>query len=97
MDLKVVFVIGGPGAGKTTQCARLVQKDPSKYFHISIGDILRAESAIVDSKWSSVIKKNMEQGIVGDKEMTVGLLEDHIKDLSEEDKAKIILLDGKSD
>ena len=36
---KVVFVIGGPGSGKGTQCAKI--KDEFKYNHMSTGDVLR--------------------------------------------------------
>ena len=38
---KVLFVLGGPGAGKGTQCARLV--DEFGFVHLSAGDLLRAE------------------------------------------------------
>ena len=38
---KVIFVIGGPGAGKGTQCAKLVEE--FGYMHVSAGDCLRAE------------------------------------------------------
>ena len=47
-----------------------------------------------DSKWSAIIKENMQKGIVGDKEMTVGLLENHISQLSATEKEKVILIDG---
>ena len=36
---RVVFVIGGPGSGKGTQCAKI--KDEFKYNHMSTGDVLR--------------------------------------------------------
>ena len=39
----VVFVLGGPGAGKGTQCAKIV--DAFGYAHLSAG-----ESEIVDCK-----------------------------------------------
>ncbi|KAI9223357.1 adenylate kinase-domain-containing protein [Blastocladiella britannica] len=39
----VVFVLGGPGSGKGTQCDRLVEH--FKYVHLSTGDLLRAEVA----------------------------------------------------
>eukprot|EP00967_Tisochrysis_lutea_P011803 scaffold13275_cov23-Tisochrysis_lutea.AAC.1 len=39
----VVFVLGGPGAGKGTQCARIVEEHG--YVHLSAGDLLRAERA----------------------------------------------------
>ena len=36
-----VLFPGGPGSGKGTQCARIVQK--FGYTHLSTGDLLRAE------------------------------------------------------
>ena len=36
---RVVFVIGGPGSGKGTQCTKI--KDEFNYNHMSTGDILR--------------------------------------------------------
>lgn len=40
---RIVFVLGGPGSGKGTQCVRLAQK--CQYVHLSTGDLLRAEVA----------------------------------------------------
>ncbi|KAF3445323.1 hypothetical protein FNV43_RR10499 [Rhamnella rubrinervis] len=37
----VVFVLGGPGSGKGTQCANIVQH--FGFTHLSAGDLLRAE------------------------------------------------------
>ncbi|KAG6747824.1 hypothetical protein POTOM_047715 [Populus tomentosa] len=37
----VVFVLGGPGSGKGTQCANIVEH--FGYTHLSAGDLLRAE------------------------------------------------------
>ncbi|XP_021354677.1 uncharacterized protein LOC110451142 isoform X2 [Mizuhopecten yessoensis] len=42
-DTKVVFVVGGPGSGKGTQCERIVQQ--FGFTHLSTGDLLRAEVA----------------------------------------------------
>eukprot|EP00753_Platysulcus_tardus_P007450 PLAT152.7.p2 GENE.PLAT152.7~~PLAT152.7.p2 ORF type:complete len:917 (+),score=587.02 PLAT152.7:245-2752(+) len=42
-DPEVVFVLGGPGAGKGTQCARI--RDEFGFRHLSAGDLLRAEVA----------------------------------------------------
>ena len=36
-----VFVLGGPGSGKGTQCARI--KEKYGYTHLSSGDLLRDE------------------------------------------------------
>jgi len=38
---RVVFVLGGPGAGKGTQCAHIVER--FGFVHLSAGDLLRAE------------------------------------------------------
>jgi len=38
---KVVFVLGGPGAGKGTACSYMVEKHGM--VHLSAGDLLRAE------------------------------------------------------
>ena len=40
---KIVFIVGGPGSGKGTQCDRIVEK--YGYCHLSSGDLLRAEVA----------------------------------------------------
>ncbi|XP_021354678.1 adenylate kinase isoenzyme 5-like isoform X3 [Mizuhopecten yessoensis] len=42
-DTKIVFVVGGPGSGKGTQCERIVQQ--FGFTHLSTGDLLRAEVA----------------------------------------------------
>jgi len=39
--LPVIFVVGGPGCGKGTQCERIVAK--YGYTHLSSGDLLREE------------------------------------------------------
>ncbi|MFS7988603.1 putative UMP/CMP kinase [Helianthus anomalus] len=39
---KIVFVLGGPGSGKGTQCAYIVEH--FGYTHLSAGDLLRAEA-----------------------------------------------------
>ena len=37
---EIVFVLGGPGSGKGTQCAKLVEE--FGFVHLSAGDLLRA-------------------------------------------------------
>ena len=41
--MQVVFVLGGPGAGKGTQCANIVKE--FGWCHLSAGDLLREERA----------------------------------------------------
>lgn len=40
---RVVFVLGGPGSGKGTQCELIAGEDALGYAHLSAGDLLRAE------------------------------------------------------
>jgi hypothetical protein len=40
-DSKIVFVLGGPGSGKGTQCEKIVAK--YGFTHLSAGDLLRDE------------------------------------------------------
>lgn len=40
---RVIFVLGGPGAGKGTQCAKLTSE--YGFVHLSAGDLLREERA----------------------------------------------------
>lgn len=39
MKPKVIFILGGPGAGKGTQCERMVER--YGFIHFSTGDLLR--------------------------------------------------------
>ena len=39
--MRVVFVLGGPGVGKGTQCAKIVEQ--YGWVHLSAGDLLREE------------------------------------------------------
>ena len=39
--MRVVFVLGGPGVGKGTQCAKVVAQ--YGWVHLSAGDLLREE------------------------------------------------------
>ena len=41
--LPIVFVTGGPGSGKGTQCDKIVEK--FQFTHLSSGDLLRAKVA----------------------------------------------------
>jgi len=42
-NARCIFVVGGPGSGKGTQCDRIVEK--YGFTHLSTGDLLRAEVA----------------------------------------------------
>lgn len=72
-DVTVVFVLGGPGAGKGTQCANLV-KDYG-FTHLSAGDLLRAEQERPGSQFGEMIKDYIKNGLIVPMEVTVQLLE----------------------
>jgi UMP-CMP kinase len=69
---KVAFVLGGPGAGKGTVCARLVAD--FGLVHLSAGDLLRAERAS-GSAQAEMINTMIKEGKIVPSEVTVGLLE----------------------
>ncbi|KAI0693892.1 UMP-CMP kinase [Cytidiella melzeri] len=69
----VLFVLGGPGAGKGTQCANLV-KDFG-FCHLSAGDLLRAEQNRPGSEHGEMIRTYIREGQVVPMEVTVKLLQ----------------------
>ena len=85
----VVFVLGGPGSGKGTQCAKIV--DEFKYEHLSTGDLLR-EEAQKGGELGDRLKATMEEGKLVSSAMLVELLKKAMKDRGWE-KSKF-LLDG---
>ncbi|XP_012577993.1 PREDICTED: adenylate kinase isoenzyme 5 isoform X2 [Condylura cristata] len=56
---KIIFMIGGPGSGKGTQCEKLVEK--YGFTHLSTGELLRNELA-TESERSKLIRDIMERG-----------------------------------
>ncbi|CAM5136229.1 unnamed protein product [Eretmochelys imbricata] len=68
----VVFVLGGPGAGKGTQCARIVEK--YGYTHLSAGDLLRDERKRPGSQYGELIEKYIKEGAIVPVEITISLL-----------------------
>jgi len=69
----VLFVLGGPGAGKGTQCARLVEE--YDFCHLSAGDLLRAEQNREGSEHGQLIQNCIKEGTVVPMEVTIKLLE----------------------
>lgn len=67
----VVFVLGGPGSGKGTNCARIVAK--YGYTHLSAGDLLREERKS-GSALAEMIETFIKEGKIVPAEVTVGLL-----------------------
>lgn len=90
-DVMVIFVLGGPGAGKGTQCAKLV-KDFG-FVHLSAGDLLRAEQNREGSQYGELIKKCIKEGEIVPQEVTVALLKNAITS-NYNDGNKKFLVDG---
>ncbi|CAG8608460.1 6462_t:CDS:10 [Ambispora gerdemannii] len=70
-DSLIVFVLGGPGSGKGTQCEQLEQM--YGLVHISTGDLLRQEVAN-DTEIGQEIKNAMEEGKMVSNDVTTKLL-----------------------
>ncbi|KAA8577263.1 hypothetical protein EYC84_007242 [Monilinia fructicola] len=58
----ILFVLGGPGAGKGTQCANLVRD--YNFTHLSAGDLLRAEQERPGSEFGDLIKDYIKNGLI---------------------------------
>jgi adenylate kinase len=68
---QVVFVLGGPGSGKGTQCERIVAK--YGYQHLSAGDLLRDEVAS-GSEAGKMCSEIMKEGKLVPMAVTIQLL-----------------------
>ncbi|SAM00307.1 hypothetical protein [Absidia glauca] len=88
----VVFVLGGPGAGKGTQCDRL--KNDYDFVHLSAGDLLREEQNREGSKYGDLIKHYIKEGLIVPMEVTIALLEQAMRESMEKDNKYRFLVDG---
>ncbi|GMH51027.1 hypothetical protein TL16_g10037 [Triparma laevis f. inornata] len=82
-----VFVLGGPGSGKGTQCTRI--KEEFGYVHLSAGDLLRAERNS-GSENGEMISNFIKEGKIVPAEVTVGLLKEAMK----KSHSRKFLIDG---
>ncbi|KAL8495760.1 hypothetical protein ACS0TY_019758 [Phlomoides rotata] len=83
----VIFVLGGPGSGKGTQCANIVEH--FGYTHLSAGDLLRAEIKS-GSENGTMIQNMIKDGKIVPSEVTIKLLQRAI----EENPNDKFLIDG---
>lgn len=91
--INVVFVLGGPGSGKGTQCAKLVNE--YKFVHLSAGDLLREEKNTEGSEFGELIDHYIKEGLIVPQEITINLLKNAIvKNYEGESKARNFLVDG---
>ncbi|KYG50480.1 hypothetical protein M433DRAFT_57118 [Acidomyces richmondensis BFW] len=88
----VIFVLGGPGAGKGTQCANLVRD--YGFRHLSAGDLLRSEQDRPGSEFGAMIAKYIKEGQIVPMEVTIRLLENAMKDTIASGGKRSFLIDG---
>ncbi|XP_067893272.1 UMP-CMP kinase isoform X1 [Heterodontus francisci] len=78
MKPRVVFVLGGPGAGKGTQCIKIVEK--YGYTHLSAGDLLRAERSKEATQYGELIDSYIKEGKIVPVEITINLIKRNKKE-----------------
>ncbi|CAB3983276.1 adenylate kinase isoenzyme 5-like [Paramuricea clavata] len=69
----IIFVLGGPGSGKGTQCARIVEH--FGLTHLSAGELLR-EEVTRNSGRAALIAEFIKDGKIVPQEITIELLKD---------------------
>lgn len=88
-NVPVLWVLGGPGSGKGTQCDKIVDK--YGFTHISTGDLLRNEVASGSSR-GMALEAIMKEGQLVPNEVVMELLAE--KMLAELSQTKGYLIDG---
>ncbi|CDU16051.1 UMP-CMP kinase [Plasmodium yoelii] len=79
----VIFMLGGPGSGKGTQC-KLIQEN-FDFVHISAGDCLReylikCEKNEADSKYKEIVEDSINNGKIAPAEITIELMKHKMED-----------------
>jgi len=87
--LPFIWVLGGPGSGKGTQCKKLAAEFGFK--HLSTGELLRTEAA-TGSELGVIVAEAMRKGELVDRDVVLDLLKKAI--LLEIETAKGFLIDG---
>ncbi len=87
----VVFVLGGPGAGKGTMCE--LAESQLGWTHLSMGDLLRTEREAGGST-AATIEEFMTAGKLVPNEITVTLLKDTMERITRTTGKTNFLLDG---
>jgi UMP-CMP kinase len=88
---RVIFVLGGPGAGKGTQSELLLKHYPC--IHLSAGQLLREETTKSDSPHGSLIEECLVKGQIVPVEISLSLLQTAMRQ-SEGSTSMVFLVDG---
>jgi len=90
-DPNVVFVLGGPGAGKGTMCE--LAESQLGWTHLSTGELIRAEQK-KGGENKITIDKFLAEGKLVPNEIIVGLLKDAMETITRTTGKNNFLLDG---
>ena len=88
----VVFVLGGPGAGKGTQC-QMLQERQDGWVHLSAGDLLRAERK-AGGELGDLINAKIAAGALVPSSITCKCIERGMIKAFQQSKATKFLIDG---
>ena len=96
---KIIFVLGGPGAGKGTQCEKLVNEFNNTIININVGDLLRNiikneenKTIRLNNLRKDKIKEYIKNGEIIPPRITVKIIiNEIIKNIKNKD---IIIIDG---
>ncbi|KAM4066682.1 adenylate kinase domain-containing protein [Hirsutella rhossiliensis] len=83
-----IFVIGGPGVGKGTQCSKAAAT--LRAAHVSAGELLRCEQARPGSRFRDFITQSFEMSIP----VPPTLIIDLVREAIQHDPCETIFLDG---
>jgi len=86
---RIIFVLGGPGSGKGTQCEKIVQQ--YGFTHLSTGDLLR-DAVASGSPLGKKLKETMEKGELVSLDTVLELLKDAM--IKKASTSKGFLIDG---
>ncbi|KAI3904180.1 hypothetical protein MKW92_018430 [Papaver armeniacum] len=87
-EVTIIFVLGGPGSGKGTQCKMIAHKY-DEFCHLSVGDLLRLEQES-GSEHGTMIKNCIKEAKLAPSDIVVDLI---LKAMKRSGKKKF-LIDG---
>lgn len=94
-EFRVVFVLGGPGAGKGTQSALILEQGRYPCVHLSVGELLREEQNREDSPHRALIDECLVAGKIVPVEISLALLQRAMEQAAaERGRGLLFLVDG---